>query len=134
MGVKLSKDLKPTEFYLEGEEFRIMDKESVLEIYKIDPSESILWGDAYDADFLLRKASSDPKEVSSWFGLDTFLKESIVTSMWSLDATKIFLGSFIFQVESGRFQFTDEGGYAWNGPEEGSDPAFSFGKCRPYYD
>jgi hypothetical protein len=56
------------------------------------------------------------------------------TSMWSDDFAKVKIGSFTFHVESGRFQFTKEGSYAWMGPEEGNDPAFSFGTCRPYYD
>ena len=134
VGVDISDDFRPANLYLGREEFRVMDKESVLELYKVDPSEH-LFPQHYDMDFLVRKVWSDPKNHQSWFGLDSNIANvGLEDAKWSSDLTKTFFGSFIFHVESGRFQFMKEGGYAWGGPEEGGDPSFSFGTCRPYYD
>ena len=135
VGAKLSKDLKPTEFYVDDEEFRVMDRESVLELYKIDPS-TAFFDDHMEKDFLIRRASRDPRVVSSWLGLDISGGQEGEASpyMYASDLTKTFLGGFDFDVQSGRFQFTQQGTYAWKGPEEGDDAAFSFGTYRPYYD
>ena len=131
MGAKLSQDLKPTEFYLEGEEFRVMDAESVRERYEVIPYSDI------EPSYSYRKSSSDPTQSFAWGGLDKPYDTpdgETPTSLWSDKPSKAMIGSFIFHVESGRFQLAREGGYAWKGPEEGDDAAFSFGTCRPYYD
>jgi hypothetical protein len=131
VGAKVSQDLRPTAFYLDGEEFRVMDAASLLERYKVTP-----YTDS-EASYFMRKSSEDPKNGNNWFGLkmpfDT-PNGGTPKSLWSEEFAKALLGSFIFHVESGRFQLTREGGYAWKGPEEGDDAAFSFGTCRPYYD
>ena len=136
VGAKLEKDLKPTEFYLNDEEFRILDRPSIVKQYETDPRESF-WDFDKTATYYVRVASADPREAQSWYTLDhpTDTKEGETpTSLWTDDTSTTFLGDLKMEVASGRFQHTYLGGYVFQGPAEGDDPVFAFGTCRPYYD
>ena len=136
VGAKLKKDLKPTEFYLNDEEFRILDRQSIVKQYETDPREG-LWDFEKTASYYVRDASDDPREADSWFALEhpTDTEEGEApASLWTDETATIFFGDLRMHVASGRFQHTKLGGYAWQGPAEGDDPVFAFGTCRPYYD
>ena len=135
VGAKLEKDLKPTEFYLNDEEFRILDRQSIVKQYETDPRESF-WDFEKTATYYVRKASADPREAGSWYARDhPDTKEGETPkSLWTDDEATVFLGDLKMDVASGRFQHTVLGGYVDFGPAEGDDPVFAFGTCRPYYD
>ena len=135
VGAKLEKDLKPSEFYLSDEEFRILDHQSILKQYETDPRTSF-WSFNNPARYYVREASADPRVADSWFALEQPAETEGETpsSVWTDSTASTIMGHLAMDVESGRFQHTARGGYVWQGPADGDDPVFSFGTCRPYYD
>ena len=116
-------------------EFRIADYDSILKLYETDPRKSD-WVDT-PATYFGRRASDDPRDAQSWYGLlvSHDAKEGEPpTSLWTDVRATIIMGDLTVHVPSGRFQHTDNGGYVWSGPDIGGDPSFAFGTCRPYYD
>ena len=132
VGAKLERDLKPMEFYLNDEEFRILDRPSIMKQYGVDPREGI-WDDDKTATYYVRKASQDPRK-QAWFPLEhsrSAKEGGPPRTMWTSDN---IIGPMKVHIESGRFQVIKAGSYVWDGPDEGADPWFGFGTCRPYYD
>lgn len=134
VGVDLSNDLAPAGFQLEGEEFRIVDKATLVEQYGIDPEAS--WALGEDRDYFVRRASDDPRRGISWYGVGAGRdpkKGETPTDLWTDETGSIMMGHLRVNVVSGRFQHITKGSYPESG-SDGADPVFSFGTCRPYYD